>query len=109
MTLPSMFADLERFGDKWDLPDYNARYEARLTSSMDELTDFFETILNRIDAIKAYLDDIPLTEYSDEDKCLARLMFAFGVVGPAVEIFRTQRVPDSGATSFTMTLDTDIA
>ncbi len=109
MSLPKQFSGLSRFADKWDLPDYNTRYNMRLSSSMEDLKDFFSAMLSVADEVKAYLDERPFAEYSEEDKRLARLMFAFGVVGPAVEMFRSQRVPDSGATSFTMTIDTDVA
>ena len=109
MSLPPQFSELSRFVGKWDLPDHNTRYDMRLSTSMEELKEFFSAVLDVVEQVKAYLDERPFADYSDEDKRLARLMFAFGVVGPAVEIFRAQRVPDSGATSFTMTIDTDIA
>ena len=40
--------------------------------------------------------------YDEGDKRLARLMFAIGTVGCAVEIYRQPVVPDSGATSLTV-------
>ncbi len=108
MSLSKQFSDLASFVEKWDLPDYNARYAMRLSSSMEELKEFFSAMLGRAEDIKAYLDGIDFSQYSEADKRLARLMFALGVVGPAVEIYRRQRVPDSGAASFDMVIDPEL-
>ena len=109
MSLPKQFSDLETYVDKWDLPDFNARYAVRLGSSMDELREFYGVMLARAEAIKTYLDQRAFDQYGEQDKRLARLMFAMGVVGPAVDIFRSPAVPDSGATSFDMVMDVELA
>ena len=108
MSLPEQFSDLETHVGKWDLPDYNARYAVRLKSSMDELRSFYEAMLERADDIKSYLDPKPFDQYGEDDRRLARLMFAVSVVGPAVDIYRSPVVPDSGATSFEMVLDVEL-
>jgi hypothetical protein len=98
--LPPEFADLERFAQDWDLPGTNARYAKRLASRMEEMSSFLEAMMGRVVAIKVYLDSKTFGDYSDQDRRLARLMFAVGVVGPAVEIFRQPAVPDSAASAF---------
>ncbi len=100
MTLPSQFSDLNGFLEKWDQPDTNARYAVRLSSTMEELREFYGAMLPRVEEIKTHLDGKNFADYNDADKSLGRLMFAVGIVGPAVDIFHQQEVPDSGATSF---------
>lgn len=109
MNLPEQFSDLEIYVDKWDLPDFYSRYAARLDSSMEELTNFYSVMLARAEDIKTYLDAMAFSDYQDMDKRLARLMFAMGVVGPAVDIFRSAVVPDSGASNFDMVLDIELS
>ena len=108
MSLPEQFSELEPHVEKWDLPDYNARYAVRLASSMEELRDFYAAMLERAEDIKSYLDRKSFDQYGEEDRRLARLMFAVSVVGPAVDIYRSSVVPDSGATSFEMVLDVEL-
>ncbi len=98
--LPSAFAGLERYAEVWDLPDTNARYAKRLESNFDDLKGFFEDMMARVDDIKTYLDSKSFVEYTDRDRRLARLMFALGVVGPAVEMFKQPAVPDTASSTF---------
>lgn len=108
MSLPERFSELETYVEKWDQPDYNTRYAVRLASSMEELRDFYAAMLERAEDIKSYLDRKSFDQYQDEDRRLARLMFAVSVVGPAVDIYRSPVVPDSGATSFELVLDVEL-
>ena len=108
MSLPEEFSDLEAYVEKWDLPDYNTRYAARLASSLDELRIFYAAMRERAEDIKHYLDRKSFDRYSEADRRLARLMFAVSVVGPAVDIYSSPVVPDSGATSFEMVLDAQL-
>ena len=93
--LPSQFQDLERFAEKWDRGGSNARYAVRLASTIDELQDFHDAFLPRIGEIKAYLDSKPFAEYTDADRRLGRLVFAWVPAAEAVEVFKQPRVPDS--------------
>ena len=45
--------------------------------------------------IKTYLDAKDFVDYSEEDRRLARLVFAWVPVAEAVEVFKQPRVPDS--------------
>ena len=107
-ALPDAFSDLQVYVEKWDLPDYNARYAARLASSLDELQTFYAAMRERAEDIKSYLDRKSFDRYDEKDRCLARLMFAVSVVGPAVDIYRSPVVPDSGATNFELVLDAQL-
>jgi hypothetical protein len=106
--LPDGFAELEQFVSTWDLPGTNARYAKRLASNIDVMKEFFEAMLARVEDIKAHLDAKSFAEYSPEDRRLARLMFAVGVVGPAVEIFKQPEVPDTAASGFDVIQESEL-
>ncbi len=108
MKLPEQFSELEVFLKDWDHPDTNARYAARLSHSMPDMTRFFDAMLARAEDIKAYLDSKDLDDLSEEDQRLGRLMFAFAIVAGAVEIYRQPMVPDSGATEFEMLVEPEL-
>jgi hypothetical protein len=94
-TLPAPFADLSRFIAKWDHPGTNERYAMRLSSTMEELQDFHDALLPRVEEIRTYLDAKPFDEYTEPDVRLARLVFAWVPVAEAVEVFKQPRVPHS--------------
>jgi hypothetical protein len=95
IILPEQFADLQRFVPKWDKPGTAERYAVRLASTMEELQDFHDAILPRMAAIKAHLDSKSFSAFSDADRCLGRLAFAWISAAEAVEVFKQPRVPDS--------------
>jgi hypothetical protein len=97
--LPPQFSELEPFVVKWAKPNFNERYAVRLSSSLDELKEFYSAVLPRAAEIKSYLDGKAFDAYLPPDKTLARLMFAISTVGSAVDIYNQPVVPDSGATS----------
>jgi len=93
--LPEQFPDLERFVAKWDKQGTAERYAVRLASTMEELQDFHDAILPRMAAIRAYLDGKSFDAFSDADRRLGRLAFAWISAAEAVEVFKQPRVPDS--------------
>jgi hypothetical protein len=99
MTLPAEFDDLEPFAG-WALPGERARYQKRLASSMEEMQAFYDAALPRLDAICAYLDRFPIDDLPDDAKHLLWLGCALVNVSFPVEVWRQQRVPDSGASDF---------
>jgi len=99
MTLPAEFSDLEPFAD-WGLQGERARYQKRLASSMEELQTFYDTVFPRLDAICDYLDQFPLDELPDDAKRLLWMSCALVNVSFPIEVWRQQRVPDSGAADF---------
>lgn len=96
MTLPSEFADLERFSD-WILPTEPQRYAKRLSSSMAEMQDLYDTCFSRLEDAIAYLDRSPLDALSDDARALMHLMQSLVMVSFPVEVWKQPRVPDSGA------------
>jgi hypothetical protein len=95
VILPAQFAELQRFVAKWDKPGTAERYAVRLASTMEELQDFHDALLPRMAAIRAYLDAKSFDAYSDADRRLGRLAFAWISAAEAVEVFKQPRVPDS--------------
>src|SRR5438477_9136957 len=97
--LPAQFADLEPFAD-WALPSERERYAKRLASTMDELQAFYDAAYPRLVGSTDYLKQLSLDGISDEDKHLVWLFCALVTVSFPVEVWRQQRVPDSGASAF---------
>ena len=93
--LPPQFAELERFVFKWDKPGTVERYNVRLGSTIEELQDFHDALLPRMGDIRAYLDRKSLGDYSETERRLGRLAFAWVSAAEAVEVFKQPRVPDS--------------
>lgn len=107
-TLPAQFAELDRFVEQWDRPGTNERYAQRVAHSMADLQDFHKNLMARGEEIKSYLDSKPFSKYSEQDTCLARLMFAFSITAGAVEIYKTQVVPDTGTARFDCKVETEL-
>jgi hypothetical protein len=93
--LPEGFADFERFVAKWDKPGTSERYAERLSSTIEDLQDFHDAFLPRIADIRAYLDSKAFADYTDADRRLGRMTFAWVSAAEAVEVFKQPRVPDS--------------
>jgi hypothetical protein len=93
--LPEGFADFERFVAKWDKPGTSERYAERLASTIEELQEFHDAFLPQLVDIRAYLDSKAFADYTDADRRLGRMTFAWVSVAEAVEVFKQPRVPDS--------------
>jgi len=85
--LPEEFADLEKFAETWSLPTQAQRHARRVNSAMQDLEDFYQTMLPRMDAIAEYLNGFPLDELSASAKNLLNLSLSFIEVSLAVELF----------------------
>jgi hypothetical protein len=95
--LPAGFEDLGPFTGQWVLPDQRARYLARLDASMDDMQAFYDATMARIDDVLAYLEQYQVDDLSDDGVHLLWLYCALCTVSFPVEVWRQQRVPDSGA------------
>ena len=85
--LPEAFADLEKFAETWSLPTQAARHGRRVSTAMQDLEDFYQTILPRMDAIAEHLNRFPLEELSASAQNLLNLSLSFIEVSLAVELF----------------------
>jgi hypothetical protein len=103
-VLPGEFADLQPFAG-WALEGEGARYAKRLTSSLDELQAFYDAAFPRLDDALAYLEAPPMDALPDDAKHLLWLYCSLVTVSFPVEVWRQQRVPDSGASTFDAVLE----
>ena len=58
--LPSGFAALEPFAERWCSATEPERWATRMSSSIDELQDFYDAILPRVSEAIALCDTFPL-------------------------------------------------
>ncbi|XVQ06280.1 hypothetical protein ACQP1W_26850 [Spirillospora sp. CA-255316] len=97
-VFPQQFADLEPFAD-WALQGEKARYDKRVSSTMEQMQAFYDAAFPRLDDAKAYLEKVSLDDISEEDKRLTWLFCALCTVSFPIEVWRQPRVPDSGPSS----------
>ena len=102
LALPQGFSDLEPFVADWALPTRAQRYEARLSKPYDELVRFYEAIAPRAEQAIAYLDELDLNELPADAERLLHLLYSMILVSYAVNVFKQNRIPDSGAAFFDM-------
>ena len=102
LKLPQGFADLERFAADWALPTRAQRYEARLNKPYDELVGFYDAIAPRAEEAIAYLNELDINDLPDEAERLLHLLYSMILVSYAVNVFKQNRIPDSGAAFFDM-------
>ncbi len=93
-ALPQEFADLERF-IAWALPTEQQRNAKRWECSMAEIGEFYEAMLEQIDAILGYLNQYALNDMPDDTQRLFHLALALAEVANAVEIYRQPEVINS--------------
>jgi hypothetical protein len=103
-TLPPDFADLEPYAP-WSLPTERERFAKRLASSMDELQAFYDAAFPRLDDAVAYLDQFPLDALPEDATHLIQLYYSLMNVSFPIEVWRQQRVPDSGAAAVDCVVD----
>ena len=93
--LPGPFADLADLTGEWALEGMAALNQARLQHPMSKIDDFYQRMVERMDAVMGYLQDLPAsTPLSSADRNLYNLACAYMEVAPAAELFRDPDVPD---------------
>lgn len=95
--LPARFSDLEPFVEKWALPTETERYAMRLSTPMDEIQAFYDTIFARGPEVLDYLDQYALDDMPDDALRLLRLMYSLVCISIPVEAWGQGRIPDTGA------------
>lgn len=94
--LPEQFADLEPYAKAWSLPREQDRYARRLSSTMDELQEFYNAAAARAEEGQTYLDQFDLDDLPEKELNLLRLFYSLITVSFAVDVFKQPRIPDSG-------------
>jgi len=101
-TLPQAFSDLEPFVADWALPTRTQRYEARLSKPYDELVAFYDAIAPRAEKAIGNLNELDINDLPDDAERLLHLLYSMILVSYAVNVFKQNRIPDSGAAFFDM-------
>jgi hypothetical protein len=98
--LPTEFADLQPFAERWCLATEPERYDMRLATPMPEIVAFYDAVAPRAGAAMAYCDQFPYPEIPDDALSLLHLLYSMIMVSFPVEAWGQQRVPDTGSATF---------
>ena len=99
-VLPTEFAELEPFAEKWSLATEHERWEERVSSSIEEMQAFYDAIFPRVSEAIAYCDTFPLDDMPDDAVALLRMIYSFIIVSFPVELWRQPYPPDTRGTAF---------
>ena len=91
VPLPEQFQNLEPFLD-WALATETERRGKRISSTMDEIQAFYDTIFPQMEAIVSYLDQFPLDELAEEAQPLYYLTLSLVEVTSAVELYHQPHI-----------------
>ena len=97
VILPEAFSVLEPFAEMWSLATERERFEARMSSSVEEMQAFYDAFFPRAEEAIAYCDKFPLDDMPDDAQRLLHLIHSLVMVSFPVEAWRQPHVPDSGA------------
>lgn len=101
-SLPEQFCELDSYVARWSLSTRRQRYAARLDRPFDELTAFYDAVAPRAEEAVAYLDALDIDDLPEDATRLLHLLYSFVLVSYAVNVFKQNRIPDSGAAFFDM-------
>ena len=107
-TLPEGFSDLEPYVADWALATRAERYAARLDRPFDELVAFYDAIAPRAEEAIAYLDRQDINALGEDATRLLHLLYSMILVSYAVNVFKQNRIPDSGAAFFEMVAEPSV-
>ncbi|OBI08669.1 hypothetical protein [Mycobacterium scrofulaceum] len=94
--LPSAFAELEKYAQRWCLATETERWNARITSTMPEMHEFYDAFFPRLEEAIDYCDKFPLDNLPDDALHLLHMIYSLIMVAMAVEIMH-QPAPVSAA------------
>ncbi len=104
-TLPAGFDELERWVPHWVQPTRDERYAVRLTTPIEEITEFYDAIAARAEDAMVHLDGLDQDDLPDESYRLQHLLYSMILVAYAVNVFKQPHVPDSGSAFFSATTE----
>ena len=93
--LPSAFAELEAFAEKWCLPTEAERWNMRMATSMLVMREFYEAFSPRLEEAIEYCDKFPLDDLPDDALNLLHLVYSMIMESMAIEVFGQQKPTDS--------------
>jgi hypothetical protein len=100
--LPETFSELEPYVADWALATRAERYTARLERPFDDLVAFYDVIAPRAEEAISYLDGLDVNALPADATRLLHLLYSMILVSYAVNVFKQNRMPDSGAAFFEM-------
>jgi hypothetical protein len=93
--LPADFSDLAPFAGDWALGREKERMDKLLSMSVDELRPFYDAMLRRMPAIKAWLDQFPLNAMPPEARTLFDLAMSFMETAHVIDLnWKTTDIED---------------
>jgi hypothetical protein len=98
VSFPAGFEDLAPYSD-WVLQGERARYAKRVECSMDELQEFYDAAMPRMEEACRYLEQYAVDDLPEEGVNLLWLYCSLVTVSFPVEVWRQPRVPDAGASA----------
>ena len=104
-ALPAGFTDLEPLVADWALPTRAQRYDARLSKPYNELVAFYDAIAPRAEEAVAHLNGLDINALPEDATRLLQLLYSMILVSYAVNVFKQNRIPDSGAAFFDMVVE----
>lgn len=84
--LPSAFAELEPFAERWCLATETERWNERVSSSMPAMREFYDAFFPRVEEAIEYCDKFSLDDLPEDALNLLYLIYSLVLVAMAVEI-----------------------
>ena len=93
--LPSAFAELEPYAEKWCLATEAQRWDTRMATPMSVMREFYDAFSPRLEEAIDYCDKFPLDDVPDDALHLLHLIYSMIMVSMAIEVFGQQKPTDS--------------
>jgi hypothetical protein len=93
--LPASFSALEPFAPTWCLATEAERWQQRHTSTMAEITAFYDAFFPRLEEAIGYCDKFPLDDLPPDVTNLLQLIYSLAMVAMAVEVFGQPKTIDA--------------
>ena len=91
--LPGEFADLDRFVAEWRFETELERREKRLSSTLGELQEYYDTFMPRIEEIVNLLNHYALDDLPEDVRRLFDLARMLIEVAPCIEFYKDLSIP----------------
>ena len=93
--LPSAFAELEPYAEKWCLATEADRWNMRMPTPMLVMREFYDAFSPRLEEAIDYCDKFPLDAVPEDALNLLHLVYSMIMVSMAIEVFGQQKPTDS--------------
>jgi len=104
VLLPSAFAELEKCAQTWCLATETERWNARMSSTMPAMREFYDAFFPRLEDAIEYCDKFALDSLPDDALNLLHMIYSLIMVAMSVEIMH-QPAPVSAADAVMIRID----